>query len=341
MDTSFLSTLSLLAPDLMEEVELRALILERVAALAPIGRRALAMRLHLPERSVRTAADALRACGCLTQSAAGMELTEQGHNLVDAARTVSQSRRTLAAMELTLSRKLNVERICVVRGDADKDDSVLHEAAHTAARNIRFLLQDARVMAISGGRTISLTADSIDVTSPIDVIIVPARGGMSGVVQTQANTLAERFAGRLGGHYCLLHLPDGLSAGAAKELSHLPQVREALNLLSHADVLLYGIGRAQELAEQRGLSQRERTQLMTQGAVSEALGLYFDMQGRVVGGESLTYAPEDIGRKCRAAAVAVGRSKAEAILGVCLHHPHRLLVIDEGAAQRIMELLRA
>jgi len=45
MDTSILNTLSLIAPDLMEEMELRALILERVAALEPIGRRALAARL--------------------------------------------------------------------------------------------------------------------------------------------------------------------------------------------------------------------------------------------------------------------------------------------------------
>ena len=59
MDTSILNTLSLIAPDLMEEMELRALILERVAALEPIGRRALAARLHVAEREVRAAAEAL------------------------------------------------------------------------------------------------------------------------------------------------------------------------------------------------------------------------------------------------------------------------------------------
>ena len=58
MDTSMLDSLSQMAPDLMEEMELRALILERVAALEPIGRRALAARLHLAEREVRTAAEA-------------------------------------------------------------------------------------------------------------------------------------------------------------------------------------------------------------------------------------------------------------------------------------------
>ena len=86
MDTSILNTLSLIAPDLMEEMELRALILERVAALEPIGRRALAARLHLAEREVRAAAEALKKAGCLTQSASGMELTPQGQSLVEAAR---------------------------------------------------------------------------------------------------------------------------------------------------------------------------------------------------------------------------------------------------------------
>ena len=102
MDTSILSTLSMIAPDLMEEMELRTLILERVAALGPIGRRALAARLHLAEREVRAAADALKRAGCLTQSASGMELTEQGYGLVEAARTVSGGRRSLATLELAL-----------------------------------------------------------------------------------------------------------------------------------------------------------------------------------------------------------------------------------------------
>ncbi|MBQ6573777.1 MAG: translation elongation factor 4 [Bacteroidales bacterium] len=35
-----------------------------------------------------------------------------------------------------------------------------------------------------------------------------------------------------------------------------------------------------------------------------------------------------------------GRSKAAAIMAVCAHHPHRLLVTDEGAAQEILDLLR-
>jgi len=258
MDTSIFSALSMIAPDLMREIELRTLVLERVAALEPIGRRALAQRLQMPEREVRSAADALRASGCITLSAAGMELTDHGRGLVDTARAVSRGRRSLSSMELALARKLDVERVCVVRGDADMDESVLAEAAQAAARQIRFLLQNAQVLAVSGGRTMRLTAEAISIAAPMDITVVPAQGGMGGTMDTQANALAELFARHLGGQYRLLHLPEGISAQAAQELCAIAQVRETLELLRHADVLLYGISRAQELSRERGFGALDR-----------------------------------------------------------------------------------
>ena len=341
MDTSFLSALTSMAPDLMEELELRALILERVGALGPIGRRALAARLHLPERGVRSAADALREAGCIAQNASGMSLTAHGQQVLETARAVSGRRRALSALELTLSRKLNVERVCVVPGDADRDDGALGETARAAARQIRFLLKDARVLAVSGGSTIARTAEAVAAAAPMDITVVPAQGGVSGGVKTQANTLAERFAERLGGRHCLLHLPDGLSDMAAAELSRLPQVREALELLREADVLLYGVGRADVLVRRRGMSLPEEEALLREGAVAEALGFYFDARGRVVGKRgSLALSAQELGRKNRAAIVAAGADKADAILAVCAHHPHKLLVTDEGAAQRMAERLK-
>lgn len=339
MDTSILGTLFDIAPDLMGEIELRTLVLERVAALGPIGRRALAQRLHLPEREVRSAADALRGAGCIHQSAAGMELTERGRSLVETARAVSRGRRSLSSMELALSHKLGVERVCVVRGDADTDESVLAEAAEAAARQVRFLLQDAHVLAVSGGRMMRMTAEAISIAAPLDVTVVPAQGGGSGSVAMQANAVAEEFAGRLGGQYRLLHLPEGMSAEAVEELARVPQVREALELLRHADVLLYGVSRAAETA--RALGAAERDMLERGGAVAEALGVYMDAAGGIVGSRApLAQLTHDMGRRVRAAVVAVGRSRAEAIISVCAQRAHRLLVTDEGAALRMMELLR-
>lgn len=80
--------------------------------------------------------------------------------------------------------------------------------------------------------------------------------------------------------------------------------------MRHADVVFYGIGRAMDVAKRRGLSVAEREALEREGAVAEALGFYFDAQGRVVGqGASLAFRPEDIGHRNRAAAVAAGGPK--------------------------------
>ena len=341
MDTSILGTLSMIAPDLMREMELRTLVLERVAALEPIGRRALAQRLQLPEREVRSAADALRASGCIAQSAAGMELTSYGRNLIDTARAVSRGRRSLSSMELALARKLDVERVCIVRGDADVDESVWADAAQAAARQIRFFLQDAQVLAVSGGQLLRLTAEAISIAAPMDVTVVSAQGGMNGEMELQANVLAQLFARRLGGQHRLLHLPEGISAQAAQELCTIAQVREALELLRHADVVLYAVSHAQELLGEHGFGPAEREALEKTGAVAEALGFYFNSQGAVVNNRSaIALRAADLGRHIKTAAVAVGSCRAEAIVAVCMHHPHRLLVTDEGAALRMMELLR-
>ncbi|MBR5303159.1 MAG: hypothetical protein IKU38_10010 [Clostridia bacterium] len=341
MDTSVFNALSMIAPDLMREIELRTLVLERVAALEPIGRRALAQRLQLPEREVRSAADALRASGCITLSAAGMELTEYGRALVDTARAVSRGRRSLSSIELVLARKLDVERVCVVRGDADMDESVLDEAAQTAARQIRFLLQNAQVLAVSGGRTMRRTAEAISIAAPMDVTVVPAQGGMGGTMDTQANALAEIFARQLGGQFRLLHLPEGISAQAMEDLCCVAQVREALELLRHADVFFYGISHAQEFSHERGYGAMEREALEKTGAIAEALGFYFNAQGAMVSNRAaIALRAADLGRRTKAAAIAVGARKAEAIIAVCMHHPHKLLVTDEGAAMRMLELLR-
>ena len=340
MDTSILGTLHEMAPDLMQELEVRALILERVAALGPIGRRALALRLNMAEREVRSAADALRSAGCIMQSAAGMEATDLGKTMVQAARLVSKGRRSLSSIELELARRLNVQRVCVVHGDADVDDSALDAAANAAAQQVRFLLQDARVLAVSGGEEMARTAQEIAIAAPMDVTVVPGQGCTSEGMRTQANSVAEVFAEKLGGQSRMLHLPENIPAQAMEEFAHMPQVREALELIRSRDVLFYSIRCAQESADRRGAGAAERAAIRDGCAQAEALGLYFDYRGEVIGAKETGLMRARDMERCTCAAIAAGRSKAEAVMAVCAHHAHRLLVLDEGAALKMVELLR-
>ena len=80
-----------LAPDVMDEAARRALVLERIADMAPVGRRQLAARLMLPEREIRSAAAALGEQGLIALDASGMTVTEKGGEILPEVRALSRS----------------------------------------------------------------------------------------------------------------------------------------------------------------------------------------------------------------------------------------------------------
>lgn len=341
MDAKTLGALTKFAPDLMDEVERRAALLERIASLQPVGRRALALRMQLPEREVRAIADRLKADGFLTISASGMMICPEAGEMLELAREMMRESRRLSALETQLMRALPVRRAIVVPGDADAEPAVLRDVGRAAAERLRALLRDGSILAVTGGSTVAEIARSLSVGPPMDVLVLPARGGMGRAVETQADTLAAEFARRLGGHHRLMHLPDNLSGDALREIRKVPEVRELIEQLRRADVLLYGIGRADDMARNRRLSQEEFADLERAGAVAEAFGHYFDAQGNVVhSASSMGLEVEELANMRMAVAVAAGARKADAILAVLRHHVHGLLVTDEAAARSIVRQLR-
>ena len=74
-----MKVLSRIAPDLMADIGRRAQVLSSIESMQPVGRRALAARLNIPEREVRAVAAALKEQGLISMDAAGMQLTP--HNV--------------------------------------------------------------------------------------------------------------------------------------------------------------------------------------------------------------------------------------------------------------------
>lgn len=340
MQEDFLELMQRLAPDLAREMGLRALVLERIAVLQPVGRRQLAARLNLPEREIRTVATLLKEEGFIELDAAGMSLTPAAEAVLPAAREFSRAMRGLTALETTLSGLLNVPRVFVAAGNADEEPHVLHDVGRIAAQRLRSILQSGDTLAVTGGGTMAEVARNMQPSSPMNVMVVPARGGMGRTVETQANTLAAEIARKLGGHHRLMHLPDHMDAAAMQEMLKLPEVRETIELLQRADVILHGIGRADEMAKHRHLSVSLTKKLLSEGAVAEAFGYYFDREGNCL--YTASSVGVDLGRlkpNCLMIAVAAGERKAEAMIAVLRHYRHEMLVTDEGAARKIIELL--
>ncbi len=339
MQDDYFTLMQKLAPDLAQQIERRALVLERIDALQPVGRRLLATRLNLPEREVRTVAALLKEHGLVALDAAGMTLTAGAEAILPAARRFTRDIRGLTRLETALSVKLGVPKVFVSPGDFDQDPHVLHEVGRIAAGRLRSFLQSGSTLAVTGGSTIHEVAFALPQSAPMNVMVVPARGGIGRALETQANTIASEMAKRLGGHHRLMHLPDHLDEPALAELRKVREVNETLELLQRADVVLHGIGRADEMAEKRQLPVSVQNEVMGKGAVAEAYGCYFDREGALV--YSASTVAHDLGAlkpDCALIAVAAGRRKADAIQAVMRNRKHAMLVTDEGAAQEMLGL---
>ena len=86
-------------------------------------------------------------------------------------------------------------------------------------------------------------------------LLVPARGGMGRKVESQANTLAATLANKVNGTYKLLHIPENVSVKVLEGLLKEKQIKEVIDTIHNADILIYGIGNAIHMAKKSGLSE--------------------------------------------------------------------------------------
>ncbi len=335
MHESMFRLLERLAPAQLNEICLRAMVLERVGALEPVGRRALAQRLKMREREVRAVCESLREDGLLEMSAAGMSLTNKARPLLEGARAISRSRLGMANMETQLEHLLGIARVRIA------PEGEIAQVGRIAAQHIRASLKQGSILAVSGGETVRAVAEAITPGVSTDILVLPARGGFGEKVEVQADTLAEEFAIRLGGRHRLLHLPDRIPVELRQELFKMESVSQMMEDLRRTDILLYGVAGVEKIVSERPMNPQREEELGHAGAKAFVLGRWFDARGRQIAGfdEGLV-SGWDFSTVPHVVAVACGESKAAAVLAVARHHAHELLVIDEACARAIIEILR-
>jgi central glycolytic genes regulator len=329
-----------IAPKLIEAVETRYNILRHIYYVQPIGRRALAGQLAMGERFVRAETEFFKAQGLLDITPAGMTVTPEGEALLTSLIDYIHKLRGLSGLEQQLADKLELRQAVIIPGNCDCDGTVKKELGQATARLLEQYIADGTTLAVTGGTTTAEVATALH-TVKNDVLVLPARGGLGEEVEYQANTIAAAMAKKLGGSYRLLYLPDLLSPETINTIaSQDPGVREVLTRLKHTDVLVFSIGRADTLARVRGLSEAKITELTSNGATGEALGYYFNLQGKVVYmNHSVGLHMEDVTNIKTVIAVAGGHSKAAAIVSVLRHNRHQMLITDEAAAKKMLTLL--
>ncbi|AZT90300.1 sugar-binding transcriptional regulator [Caldicellulosiruptor changbaiensis] len=335
----FLELLKRVTPEVIEIFERRYDILKNVKYYQPIGRRMLAERVKLSERIVRNEVDILRSLGLLTITENGTFLTNEGEDILEKLSNIVYDIKGLEALRERVKDILGAKDIIVVPGNADTNPYVLRELGIAAGKVILSLLPEVKIIAVTGGQTVKEVVDNFPRCSFKDILVVPARGGIGQEVEKQANTLAASLAKKLGGKYKLLHLPDTMDEEIYKLIVRKEEVQDVLNDINNADMLIFGIGNAIEMAKRRKFGEEMIEKLKEVGAIGEIFGYYFDKEGNIV------YSTTTVGIKLEKIknikymiGVAGGAHKAEAILSLNGIKHNTIFVIDEGIARRILSI---
>lgn len=314
-------------------------ILELIGSEQPVGRRTLSELTGSAEREVRKETDLLRDQGMIGMNKSGMTLTELGYQVLEELRGLVQELSGTAALASALEKRFGISRAVVLMGDSDRLPSIKSSIGREAAQLIAATFDKCRTVAVTGGSTMAAVAGELKPSRRYDELqFVAARGGLGEEMLHQANTIASSFADKAGGAVRTLYLPEHLSAEALSMMMKEPVIKEMMELYDRTDLVIHGIGDAEEMAVRRRSSSEEVKKIKDGGAVSEAFGYYFDKEGNIVyriptAGIQL----QQVQKAPHIIAVAGGRTKARAIESYFQVAPERtVLITDEGAARAIL-----
>lgn len=329
-----------IAPESLKIVEKRYYVLKNIFSFQPIGRRGLANKLSMGERIVRSEVEILQNQGLIEIHPYGMIVTEEGNYLIDNLHEYILKIRGIGHIEEKLKNILGIQEVKIVSGNLQNDNFVLKDLGKIAADCVLGLIHEKDIIGITGGSTMAAVANGIKESSKTrNLIVVPARGGMGIRLENQSNTIAAKMAERLKCEYRLLHASDTLEEKTLGNVIKDPKIQEVLQMLKSANILVFGIGRADVMAERRELSGKIRDKLIDSGAVAEAFGYYFTKEGEIVYEmKTIGVNYDDFLNIPTVIGVAGGIDKSEAIMAICKLKKSMILITDESAALEIIRM---
>jgi len=155
--------------------------------------------------------------------------------------------------------------------------------------------------------------------------------------------VAARMAEKFGGRYHMLQIPDGISPELFLKIrSELPRVRQVEKMVSEVKILLTGIDIPNAPFRWPELPFDVRKRLTEEKAAGEALGIYADINGKVLYRfYNAGISREDISSISCVLIAAGGKSRGAAILAMARAGFRGVLITDEGAGKEILRLTAA
>src|SRR6056297_2024520 len=258
-------------------------LLKIIKDYQPIGRRILAQEIGETERKIRSEIDELRKLELIIVETNGMFISSKGENLIADLEELSYKIKGLKDIESNLKDKLGIQDVYIVEGDSTNNNMIFRDLGKKAAAVVEGLIKKDSKIAVMGGTTMAVLADQMEKKKyPENILVIPGRGGLGESIDIQANSIASKIAKKLGARYKLLHVPDNIRPDILEALKTNPQIKDILNDLKKVNLLLFGLGRSEDMASRRKLPEITRDELKIKNACVEALGFYFNEDGEPI-----------------------------------------------------------
>ncbi|TCT16188.1 central glycolytic genes regulator [Natranaerovirga pectinivora] len=339
MDKS-LNCLNKIIPNEIQVLNRRYEVLKAIESSQPIGRRQLATTLNNTEKIIRNEVEFLKELDYIQVSTSGMTITEEGKNILAEVEMVIRNLRGLYSLEDIIKKILKCDKVVIVSGDIAHNISVRENIGKAAAKVLLNKIGNNSIIAVAGGSTVYHVVHSIKTNKKYpEVLVLPARGSLRNNVEYQANSLTAKLATKLEANYELLNIPDNLSRKSLESVRKEPDIQKTINKILKSNIILCGIGNANEMVVRRNLADTVIEFLNRKEAVAEALGYYLNKDGEIVyTSRSIGIKLEQMTKTAYPIAVAAGKSKAQAIIAFSKFINNGCFIMDEGAAKEIINL---
>lgn len=251
----------------------------------------------------------------------------------------------VSELEQRIEGKFGLREVILVR-KTNRKESFLPGIGLAAATYLARIIQGDEIIGITWGQALLSMVNAMDRLHYPECKVVQMLGGLGNPeAGFHGADLARRLAQALDTKPWLIHSPGIVrNSGICEELINDIQVKDTLDLASHADIVLLGIGLLNEnapLVRNEILTRNDYLSLVKQGAVGDISFRFFNREGkyirthlddRIVGinAEQLHKIAYKIG-------IAGGEDKYEIILAAVRGGLVDVLITDYQTGQRILD----
>lgn len=327
-----------LMPEIDTLLKKRFRILQAIQVAGPLGRRTLADFLQVTEREVRNETTLLHEQQLIEIGQKGMICTQLGYEVLEQLKPLYYELSGLSQKEQQLAEKFGIKKVIIIPGSFRNEASRIL-LGKEASKLLTSLVEEGSKIAVTGGSSVAAITPYLQPVDSLPTVkFIAARGGLGEEMSLQANILVSQFAQACQASYKTLFMPEFLSEQAYVAMKAEPSVQEIIRLYEQVDIVLHGIGTAEEMAKKRGSSDADKALLKEKGAVGEAFGYYFDADGQIVHQiRTICIQPEHVKQSRYVLAIAGGEEKVKAI-GAYFKNAAKqtIFITDEEAANGML-----